>query len=139
MCTLFRFKVQSHVIANDLLEKFSTVINNVYGGNRMFQVSMDESLNNWKFFNLLQKDGVEKEEHNFIDIGSCSLHIKHSAFKAEVESSGWNMKAILKGAKGRLYFNYRRRQIFFVLLCNTMGVGYSLADQLILGQHNQNC
>ena len=126
-------KFMSHVIANDLLENFSTVINNVYGGNRMFQVSMDESLTNWKFFNLLQKDGVEKEQHNFIDIGSCSLHIRHSAFKAEAESSGWNMKAILKGAKGRLYFNYRRRKIFFVLLCNTMGVGYSPCRSIDIG------
>ena len=40
--------------------------------------------------NLLQKDKVEKEQHNLIDIGSCSLHIIHGAFKTGAESSGWN-------------------------------------------------
>ena len=87
-----------HATANDLLENFSDVINNVDGGNRMIQVSVDGPSTNWKFFNLLQKDRVEKEQHNLIDIGSCSLHIIHGAFKTGAESAGWNMKAILKGA-----------------------------------------
>ena len=50
-----------HATANDLLENFSDVINNVDGGNRMIQVSMDGLLTNWKFFNSLQKARVEKE------------------------------------------------------------------------------
>ena len=91
-------KFMGHATANDLLENFSDVINNVDGGNRMIQVSMDRPSTNWKFFNLLQKDRVEKEQHNLIDIGSCSLHIIHGAFKTGAESAGWNMKAILKGA-----------------------------------------
>ena len=46
--------------ANDLLENSSDVINNVDGGNRMIQVSMDGPSTNWNIFNLLQKDRVEK-------------------------------------------------------------------------------
>ena len=78
----------SHATANDLLENFSDMINNVDGGNRMIELSMDQPSINWKFFNLLQKDRVEKEQHNLIDIGSCSLHIIHGASKTGAESSG---------------------------------------------------
>ena len=53
-------KFMGHATENDLLENFSDVINNVDGGNRMIQVSMDTPSTNWKFFNLLQKDRVEK-------------------------------------------------------------------------------
>ena len=81
-------KFMSHATANDLLENFSDMINNVDGENRMIQLSMDQPSINWKFFNLLQKDRVEKEQHNLIDIGSCSLHIIHGASKTGAESSG---------------------------------------------------
>ena len=57
-------KFMGHATANDPLENFSDVINNVDGGNRMIQVSVDGPSTNWKFFNLLQKDRVEKEQHN---------------------------------------------------------------------------
>ena len=87
-----------HATANGLLENFSDVINNVDGGNRMIQVSMDGPSTSWTFFNLLQNDRVEKEQHNLIDIGSCSLHIKHGAFKTGAESCVSNMKVTLKGA-----------------------------------------
>ena len=86
------------------------MINNVEGGNRIIQVSMDGPLTNWKFFNLLQKDRVEKEQHDLIDIGSCSLHIIHNAFKIGAESSGWNMKAILKGVFSILHDTLARRE-----------------------------
>ena len=78
-----------HAIANDLLENFSDIINNVDGRNHMIQVSMDRTSPNWKFFNLLQKDKVENKQHNLNDTGSCSLHIIHGAFKTGEERSGW--------------------------------------------------
>ena len=81
-------KFMGHATADDLLENFSDVINNVDGGNRMIQVSMDGPSTNWKFFNLLQKGRVEKEQHNLIDTGSSSLHNIHGAFKTGTESAG---------------------------------------------------
>ena len=121
-----------HATANDLSEHFSDVINNVDGGNRMIQVSMDGPLANWKFINLLQKDRVEKEQRNLIDIGSCSLHVIHGAFKTGAESSGWNMKATIKGvfmishdtpARREDYISIAGEKISFVLLCSMMGGG----------------
>ena len=45
-----------------------------------------------------EKIAEKKKQHELIDIGSCSLHIIHDAFKIGAESSGWNIKAIFKGA-----------------------------------------
>ena len=76
-------KFMGYSTANDLLENFNDVINNVDGGNQMIQVSMGGPSTNWKFLNLLQSERADKEQHNLIDTGSCSLHIIHSAFKME--------------------------------------------------------
>ena len=103
-------KFMGHATANDLLKSFSDVFNNVDGGNRMIQVSVDGPSTNWKFFNLLQKERVEKEQHNLIDIGSCSLLIIHGVFKTGAESSSWNMKIILKGAFTILHDTPVRRE-----------------------------
>ena len=144
-------KFIGHAAANDLLENFSDIINSVDGGKRMIQISMDGLSINWKFFNLLQKDRVKKEQHNLIDIGSCSLHIIPSAFKTGAESSGWNMKAILKGmftilhdtpVRGEDYISITGVERFSLFFGgNTMGGGYSCYRSFDrdLGQQNQNC
>ena len=129
-------KLMDHATPNDILENFIDFINNVDGGNRM-----DRPSTNWKFFNLLQKDRVEKEQHNFIDIGSCSLHIIHGAFKAGAETSGWNMKAILEGVSTILrdtptrredYISIIGEERFSLFFCATRWVeDVVVADQLI--------
>ena len=32
-----------------------------------------------------------------INIESCNLHTTHGAFQTEIESTGWNLKLIMKG------------------------------------------
>ena len=96
---------------------------------------------NWKPFNLLQKDRVEKEQNNLIHIGSCSLHIMHGAFKTGAESSGWNMKAIPKGlftflhdtpARRKDYISITGEERFPLFFCATRWVEDTVvADQLI--------
>ena len=106
-------------------------------------------MTNWKFFNLLQKDRVEKEQHNLTDIGSGSLHIIHGAFKIEAESSGWNMKAILKGAFTILhdtpvrredYISITGEERFSLFFCATRWVEDTVVCRSVdrdLGQHNK--
>ena len=117
-----------HAIANDLLENFSDMINNVDGRNHMIQVSMDRTSPNWKYFDLLQKGRVENEQHNLNDTGSCSLHIIHGAFKTGEERSGWNMKAVLKDpfkilhdtpARGEDYISITGEERFPLFFCVT--------------------
>ena len=58
----------------------------------MFQVSMDGPIVNLKFLKKLQKDHLENEQHELINIGSCRLHTIHSAVKNGAESSSWNIR-----------------------------------------------
>ena len=50
----------------------------------MFQVSMDGPIVNLKFIKKLQKDRLENEQHELINMGSCGLHTIHGAFRLEL-------------------------------------------------------
>ena len=49
------------------------------------------------FMTTSRKFGDENY-HKVIDIGSCSLHIVHGAFRAGAEQSEWELKKFLKEA-----------------------------------------
>ena len=49
---------------------------------QLLQLSMDGPNTNWSVLKLLQEDRCEKDYPNIIDIGSCSLHVVHGAFKS---------------------------------------------------------
>ena len=53
----------------------------------MFKVSMDGPIANLKFLEKLQKDRLENEQHELINIGRCELHTIHGAFKTGAEST----------------------------------------------------
>ena len=53
----------------------------------MFQVSMDGPIVNLNFLEKLEKDRLENEQHELINIGSYGLHTIHEAFKTGTEST----------------------------------------------------
>ena len=94
----FDSKFLGHATANDLLASFNEIINTIDSGNKMIQISMDGLSTNRKLFELIQKDREEKEQKKLLDIGSCSWHIIHGAFKSGAEKNGWGIKSIFKAA-----------------------------------------
>ena len=56
-------KFMAHGTANDLLTNLIDVVNNADGGYHIIQSSVDGPSTNWKFFEMLQKDCIEKELH----------------------------------------------------------------------------
>ena len=54
---------------------------------RLLQLSMDGPNTNWSVLKLLHEDLCEKDYPNIIDIGSCSLHVVHGAFKSGIEAT----------------------------------------------------
>ena len=64
---------------------------------RMIQGSMDGRNTNLKVLEEYQKKRVEGELPQFIDIGTCNLHIIHGAFETEATKCCWNLKKLLKG------------------------------------------
>ena len=50
----------------------------------------------WSVLTMLDDDRCEKDYPKIIDIGSCSLHVLHGAFKSGVEATDWFLNEILK-------------------------------------------
>ena len=90
-------KLMDHATVNSLLINFIGVIDNVDDGSHIIQVSMDGPSTNWKFFEMLQKDRIEKQQDELNNIRLCILHIIDDAFNIGAESSRWNIKIIFKG------------------------------------------
>ena len=67
----------------------------------MLQNSMDGPSTNWKFLDQLIKARKDSNSDlpDLLNVGSCSLHIVHGAFKTGTQSTGWNLDNVLK----RLY------------------------------------
>ena len=141
-------KFMAHGTANDLLTNLD-VVNNVDGGYHIIQSSMDGPSTNWKFFEMLQKDRIEKELHESNQHWILQLAIIHGAFKTVAESFEWNIKAIFKAvfkilydapARGEDYIAIKGKKDFLIFLCNTMGRGHNCCRPAYrnLGQYDQN-
>ena len=73
---------------------------------------MDGPIVNLKFLEELQKDCLENEQHELINIGNCGLHRIHGAFKTGAESTSWNIRKTLHGLYQILHDSPARRDGF---------------------------
>ena len=76
-----------HTTHLDLLKSFNEGLEGL-DLSKLVQVSMDGPNTNLKFL---------QELRSLIDIGSCSLHIIHGAFKTGSEATNWKLDKVLKG------------------------------------------
>ena len=83
---------------------------------RLLQLSMDGPNTNWSVLKLLQEDRCEKDYPNIIDIGSCSLHVVHGAFKSGIEATNWDLKKTMK-AMWKIFDDSPARRIIYVKIC----------------------
>ena len=83
---------------------------------RLLQLSMDGPTTNWSVLTMLHNDRCEKEYPKTIDIGSCSLHVLHGAFKSGVESTDWSLNKILK-AMWRIFDDSPARRNIYMKIC----------------------
>ena len=57
---------------------------------------MDGPYVNWNIFELLNAERCENEFPSLSNIGSCGLHIVHSAFKTGFQSVDWDLNKVFK-------------------------------------------
>ena len=100
-----------HATHTDLLKNFGAGIEG-FDLSKLLQVSMDGPSVNLKFLSELKKSRDENNLPKLIDIGSCNLHTVHNGFKTGAESTGWNIKATMKGAFQLLKDSPARREDF---------------------------
>ena len=86
-----------HARASDLLNNFNEGISNL-DNKKMIQISMDGPNVNLKFYEdyVTERETIHPEAHVLLDIGSCSLHVVHGAFKTAFEESGWKLGKLLR-------------------------------------------
>ena len=64
---------------------------------KVVQMSMDVPNVNWKLHRLLMEHVAAADVHapKLLDVGSCSLHVLHNAFKAGAKALEWETSDIL--------------------------------------------
>ena len=73
-----------HSTHTDLYREFSSALKE-FDGNKLLQISMDGPKVSIKFLNVIVKDRVANEQHEFIFTGTCGVHAMHGAFKTGAE------------------------------------------------------
>ena len=97
-----------HCTSHDLKNLFNERISDL-DLKKILQVSMDGPIVNLKFHRDVQSSCEELELPKLIDIGSCSLHTIHGAFKTWVESTDWEIKKTFKSCFTLLHNSPSRR------------------------------
>ena len=108
-----------YCVSHDLKNHFSGRISDV-NLNKILQVSMDGPSVNLKFHRDVQSNREEFELPKLIDIGSCSLHIIHGAFKTGVESTDWVIKKTFKGCFTLIHNSPARRSDYISITGSTV-------------------
>ena len=85
-----------HATHQDLLKQLSKITSEL-DPKKLYQISMDGPKVNTKLYGKIVTDREQSMFHEFIDFGSCNLHIVHGSLKTGTEKSSWKLKKILKG------------------------------------------
>ena len=101
-----------NIAAEDLKLKFEEATQNI-DSQRMVQVSVDGPNVNWKMLSKITEERSSAEHYpGLINVGLCSLHVVHGAFRIGESKTKWGIDTQLKAlhslfdespAKGRLH------------------------------------
>ena len=99
-----------HTIAKDLKRAFEECTEKL-NLKKLIQVSMDGPNINWQMLDLILEDRNSNETYpNLLDVGSCSLHVIHGAFRTGMKQTGWGIDLLLKSLCSHLHETPARRE-----------------------------
>ena len=113
-----------HPNANELLTNLLSAFERL-NEEQFLQLAMDGPNVNWCVLEMLDDQRVEKDLNKTLNIGSCSQHIIHGAFKYGVLQTDWGIHKLLKAMYWILHDsparrdNYSREGSTKVCLCHT--------------------
>ena len=105
----FESSFLGHGTSSDILGHFSKITKDL-NAPHLYQVFMDGTNVNLKFYQEFCGKRKDEKYHSLIDIGSCSLHIIHGSLNTGAEKSNWGIKKLLKGAYTLLHDTPVRRE-----------------------------
>ena len=140
-CRYLNSEFLGHTRAEDLQEKFHEGIKDLQK-KKLLQISMDGPSVNWKLYENIVKEWSENDDYpGLIDIGSCSLHIVHGAFRTGVQKTKWGVDDLLKAlynmfpnspAKREDYTKVTESNVFPLPFCGTRWIeDRKVADRAI--------
>ena len=91
----FKFQFPRRPNAKNLFDCLITSLKDL-PSERFLQLSIDDPNINLSVLTMLHDDRCEKDYPKIIDIGSCSLHVLHGAFKSGAEATDWFLNKIWK-------------------------------------------
>ena len=99
-----------HTTAKDLKRAFEECTEKLDLKN-LIQVSMDGPNINWKMLDLIVEDRNSNETYpNLLDVGSCSLHVVHGAFRTGMKQTGCRINLLLKSLYSHLHETPARKE-----------------------------
>ena len=85
-----------HTTAVDLKKKFEEATEKL-DMKKLIQVSMDGPSVNWKLLESIAEERISNEQYpKLLDIGSCSLHVVHGAFRSGMKQTNWGIDLLLR-------------------------------------------
>ena len=87
------FSFIGHGDADTCLKSLIDVLGNLDYVNNMIQMGMDGSNVNWKLFDMMKQDSLEKNPKAppMLELGSCGLYVVHGAFGTAESATDWNL------------------------------------------------
>ena len=83
---------------------------------KLAQVSMDGPHVNWKLLDMLEQDRSSQEQYaDFLNVGSCNLHVVHGAFHSGMLKTGWGIDSVLKALHNLFSESPAKREDFIKL------------------------
>ena len=85
-----------HTIAKDLKKKFEEATEQL-DMKKLLQISMDGPNVNWKLLDTIAEDRSSNEQYPILlNVGSCSLHVVHGAFRNGIKQTNWEIDLLLR-------------------------------------------
>ena len=85
-----------HTTAKDLKKKFEEAAEQL-DMKKLLQISMDGPNVNWKLLDTIAEDRSSNEQYPILlNVGSCSLHVVHGAFRNGIKQTNWEIDLLLR-------------------------------------------
>ena len=85
-----------HTTAKDLKKKFEEATEQL-DMKKLLQISMDGPNVNWKLLDTIAEDRSSNEQYPILlNVGSCSLHVVHGAFRNGIKQTNWEIDLLLR-------------------------------------------
>ena len=117
--------VLGHTTAKDL-KKFEEATEQL-DLKKLTQISMDGPNVNWKLLDSIAEDRSSNEQYPILlNVGSCSLHVVHGAFRNGMKQTNWGIDLLLKSlhslfnetpARREHYTNITESEVFPQQFC----------------------